>query len=166
VRQDEIVAVVPVPRSGAGAIVAHLGRAGADLQRRQVRLAVGVSTVHAGLREVPEAYAEAYGARSALGGSPGIVTLPQLSSFDYLTLRQDETARRIIWPEVRRFVEEDIAAGSGLVDTLVEYAALTSTPRPRRGACTCMRTTPTTGWTGSLRRPAAMCGGSPMSRNC
>jgi sugar diacid utilization regulator len=123
VRQDEIVAVVPVPRIGAGAIVTHLGRARADLQRRQVRLAVGVSTVYAGIREVPEAYAEAYGARSALGGTPGMVTLPQLSSFDHLTLREDETARRIIAPEVRRFVEEDIAAGSGLVDTLVECAA-------------------------------------------
>src|SRR6266536_537681 len=62
VRQDEIVGVAQVPRSGAEAAVANLRRACADLQRRHVRLAVGVSTVHSGLHEVPEAYAAAGGA--------------------------------------------------------------------------------------------------------
>ena len=42
----------------------------------------------------------------------GVLALPLLSSLDYLVLRDDETARRLIRPEVRRFVEEDAAVGS------------------------------------------------------
>jgi len=123
VRQDEIVGVAQVPRSGAEAAVANLRRACADLQRRHVRLAVGVSTVHSGLHEVPEAYAEARVARDSLGTAAGVLALPLLSSFDYLVLREDETARRLIRPEVRRFVAGDAAAGGALIATLVEYAA-------------------------------------------
>ena len=38
-------------------------------------------------------------------------------------LRDDETARRLIRPEVRRFVAEDVAAGGALIATLAAYAA-------------------------------------------
>ena len=38
-------------------------------------------------------------------------------------LREDETARRLIRPEVRRFVADDVASGGALIDTLVAYAA-------------------------------------------
>jgi DNA-binding PucR family transcriptional regulator len=87
-----------------------------------LRLAVGVSTVHAGLPEVPEAYAEARTARDGLGAEPGVLALPLLTSFDYLVLREDATARRLIRPEVQQFVQEDAAAGGTLIATLVEYA--------------------------------------------
>ena len=40
-------------------------------------------------------------ARDGLGGSPGVLALPMLTSFDYLVLREDETARRLIRPQVR-----------------------------------------------------------------
>jgi DNA-binding PucR family transcriptional regulator len=42
---------------------------------------------------------------------------------DYLVLRDDETARRLIRPQVRRFLAEDAAAGGTLIATLVEFAA-------------------------------------------
>jgi hypothetical protein len=58
-----------MPRGGAAAATASLRRACADLTQRGIRLAVGVSTVHAGLLEVPEAYAEAQTARNGLGGA-------------------------------------------------------------------------------------------------
>ena len=103
--------------------MANLRRACDDLQRRQVRLAVGVSTVHVGLLEVPEAYTEARAAREGLGGAAGVLALPMLTSFEYLVLREDETARRLIRPEVRQFVADDAAAGGTLIATLVEYAA-------------------------------------------
>jgi sugar diacid utilization regulator len=122
VRHDEIVALAPLPRGGAAVAVRNLHRACADLERQQVRLAVGVSTVHAGLHEVPEAYAEARAARDGLGAAAGVLALPLLTSFDYLVLREDETARRLIRPEVRRFVTEDAEAGGALIATLVEYA--------------------------------------------
>jgi DNA-binding PucR family transcriptional regulator len=78
--------------------------------------------VHSGLLDVPEAYAEAQVARDGLGGSPGVLALSMLTSFDYLVLREDETARRLIRPEVRRFVAEDVAAGGTLIATLLEFA--------------------------------------------
>ncbi len=123
VRQEEIVGVMPLPPGGAAAAVTGLRRSCADLARRGVRLVMGVSTVHAGLLEVPEAYAEAQTARDGLGGSPGVLALPVLSSFDYLVLRDDETARRLIRPQVRQFVADDLAAGGTLITTLVEFAA-------------------------------------------
>src|SRR6266542_1518522 len=81
---------------------------------------VGVAQVP---RSVAEAYAEARVARDSLGTAAGVLALPLLSSFDYLVLREDETARRLIRPEVRRFVAGDAAAGGALIATLVEYAA-------------------------------------------
>src|SRR5581483_10412149 len=98
-------------------------RACADLQQRRIRLAVGVSTVRTGLAGIADAYAEARTARDGLGGSPGVLALPTLTSFDYLVLRDDETARRLIRPQVRRFLAEDAAAGGTLIATLVEFAA-------------------------------------------
>jgi hypothetical protein len=123
VRQDEIVGITPLPGAGTEAAVTGFRQACARLRERGIRLAVGVSTVHTGLPEVPEAYAEAQTARDGLGGSPGVLALTALTSFDYLVLRDDETARRLIRPQVRQFVTDDLAAGGTLVTTLVEFAA-------------------------------------------
>jgi len=118
-RQDEIVGVLPLPHGGAEAVVSALRRVRAG----HLPLAIGVSTVHAGLHEVPEAYAEAQAAREALGSSEGVLALPLLSAFDYLMLTQAPTAQRLIRPEVRRFVADDAAVGGALITTLMEYAA-------------------------------------------
>jgi PucR C-terminal helix-turn-helix domain/GGDEF-like domain len=123
VRHDEIVGIAPVAGGRAEPAVASLTRVCAGRARHGVRLAVGVSTVHAGLPEIPEAYAEARAARDGLGAGAGVLALPLLTSFDYLVLRDDETVRRLIRPEVRRFVAEDVAAGGTLVATLAAYAA-------------------------------------------
>jgi hypothetical protein len=123
VRHDEIVGIAPVPGGQAEPAVAGLTRVCAGLASQGVPLAVGVSTVHAGLHEIPEAYAEARAARDGLGAGAGVLALPLLTSFDYLVLRDDETARRLIRPEVRRFVSEDLAAGGALIATLAAYAA-------------------------------------------
>jgi len=52
-----------------------------------------------------------------------VMSLPDLSAFDYLTLRGDETVSRLLPPAVRRFVEDDTAAGGALTGTLLAYAA-------------------------------------------
>jgi sugar diacid utilization regulator len=52
-----------------------------------------------------------------------VTALAELSAFDYLTLRADATARRLVPSAIRRFVEEDTAAGGALTNTLLEYAA-------------------------------------------
>jgi PucR C-terminal helix-turn-helix domain/GGDEF-like domain len=123
VRQDEIVIVLPLPRGGASAAVRGLRRACDGLQQRRIRLAVGVSTVRTGLGEIAGAYTEARVARDSLGASGGVLALTLLTSFDYLVLRDDETARRLIRPQVRQFVTEDAAAGGVLIATLMEFAA-------------------------------------------
>src|SRR5262249_32053412 len=129
VRQDEIIMVVPLPRGGPAAAVSRLRRACAELQQRRIRRAAGVGAVRTGLLEIPEAYSEARVARDGLGASAGVLALPMLTSFDYLVLRDDETARRMIRPEVRRFVAEDTAADGMLVATLVEFAACNLNPK-------------------------------------
>ena len=82
-------------------------------------LAVAVSTFQESLHAIPDAYAEA----SQVLPEQGIVSLPDMSVFGYLTLRQDATAKRMVDPGVQRFVEEDLAKGGALCDTLEAYAA-------------------------------------------
>jgi sugar diacid utilization regulator len=58
----------------------------------------------------------------AISGDGGVLALPELSAFEYLTLRSDATARRLVSPAVKRFVEEDLVAGGALTKTLLAYA--------------------------------------------
>ena len=51
-----------------------------------------------------------------------MLSLPDLSAFEYLTLRDDAVARRLIAPEIERFVAEDRARGGRLIRTLLAYA--------------------------------------------
>jgi DNA-binding PucR family transcriptional regulator len=46
-----------------------------------------------------------------------------VSTFDYLVLSNDETARRLIDPKIRRFVEEDLAAGGSYIETINAYVS-------------------------------------------
>src|SRR5262245_58978091 len=124
VRQQEIIVVLPVTGAGGTrAAISAIQRACDDLRAKNVLLSAGVSTAHAGLREVPDAYAEAMVARDALNEGHGVLALPLLSAFDYLVLREGPTAQRLIRSEVARFVTEDAAAGGALIATLAEYAA-------------------------------------------
>jgi DNA-binding PucR family transcriptional regulator len=52
-----------------------------------------------------------------------VLALPDLSAFEYLTLGGDATAVRLLTPAVRRFVEDDAAAGGALIQTLLAYSA-------------------------------------------
>jgi DNA-binding PucR family transcriptional regulator len=122
-RQNEVVGVVPVPAGGFKLVVSGLERATAELAQRGIEMAVGVSMTHERLTEVPEAYAEAWAARDGLGSRHGVFALPMLSTFDYLMLRADDTARRLIRPRYRRFIEEDTAKGGALITTLLRYVA-------------------------------------------
>ena len=44
-------------------------------------------------------------------------------TLDYLVQTHDRTARRLVRPEVRAFVQEDLAAGGTFVETLRQYVA-------------------------------------------
>ena len=51
-----------------------------------------------------------------------MLSLADLTPFEYLTLREDAVARRMIDPRIERFVAEDRAHGGSLIRTLVAYA--------------------------------------------
>ena len=124
VRDDEVVVVLPAPASDTHGIAASLEALQRRLVDRGIPLAIGASTVHEGLDDVPAAYADACLALEQVRGSGGVLALSALSVLDYLILRAgDRTAWRLVPPSVRRFVEEDARQGSVLSDTLLAYVA-------------------------------------------
>jgi DNA-binding PucR family transcriptional regulator len=84
---------------------------------------VAVSTAVSRLASVPEAYREANTIRAAHGSTPGVFALSELSAFEYLTLRPNPTASRLIAPAVHEFVAQDAQDGGPLIATLREYVA-------------------------------------------
>jgi DNA-binding PucR family transcriptional regulator len=58
-----------------------------------------------------------------LGGGDGVMALPRLSPFQYLALRADDTARRLVDPRVRAFLDEDRARGGVLATTLRAFVS-------------------------------------------
>ncbi|NYG56561.1 PucR family transcriptional regulator [Nocardioides perillae] len=128
VRHDEVVAVLPV-EPGLDAAEAEervLGRVRAQvasLASRGVYPSVGVSSVREGFLDVPEAYEEARLARRSLQGRSGVQALSRMSTLDYLVQTHDRSARRLVRPEVRAFVQEDLASGSTFTETLRAYVA-------------------------------------------
>jgi hypothetical protein len=120
VRQNEIVVVRALESTDPRRLTEPIQRAQAELAGAGVGLAVAISTA---FESLADAYREACAAIESLGPEGGVMALPELSAFDYLTMRGDATAQRLISPAVRRFVDEDLAAGGALTSTLLEYAA-------------------------------------------
>jgi hypothetical protein len=120
VRRDEIVAVA----SGADArgLSERVAAANGRLSAEGVPFAVAVSTVANGPSELPRVYAEARYAVVGLPESGGVVALPSLSAFEYLTSRTDDTVRRLVDPRVRRVLAEDRERGSVLATTVQAFA--------------------------------------------
>jgi sugar diacid utilization regulator len=85
---------------------------------------VGVSTIQECLEGLPEAYREALSALERVREKGGVVALPALRAFEYLTRFSHETVRRLVPAAVRRFVKEDLAEGGTLTSTLLEYVAV------------------------------------------
>jgi sugar diacid utilization regulator len=122
VRRDEIVVVAPGGRD-LRAVSEALRSSQAKLSESGLSLAIGVSTVQDGLDRIPAAYREACAARERLDAGGGVVALPTLTAFDYLTLVGGDTARHLISDAVWEFVERDLAEGGALSETLLAYVA-------------------------------------------
>lgn len=122
-RQAEIVAI-PVLHGGEdGARVSdRLEAIQSRLRAEGTTMAMGVSTPAHGVGELPRAYQEARHALGSLHDEDGFAALPRLSPFQYLALHADETARRLVAPEVRTFLAEDRARGGVLTATLRTFA--------------------------------------------
>ncbi len=119
VRQDEIVIVRALDGHDPRQLTEPIEQAQHALASAGVGLAVGVSTAFETTAGLPDAYAEAGTAITSLGPGGGVMALVDLSAFEYLTLRSDTTALRLIAPAVRRLVEEGAAGGGALTSTLV-----------------------------------------------
>jgi hypothetical protein len=122
-RQGEIVLVKAVMDEERPALREPLERACKQVASRGLTLAVGVSTVHDGVATLGDAYREASLALRRIARDGGVLSLPDTTSFEYLTLREDAVARRLIAPEIERFVAEDREYGGQLTRTLLAYAA-------------------------------------------
>jgi GGDEF-like domain len=166
VRQDEIVVVRALARDDADGLAEPLRQAQLELDRIGIRLAIGASTAFDTTADLPEAYCEACTALESLGPAGGVVALSELSAFEYLTLRGDATARRLVAPAVRRFVEEDAACGGALTSTLLAYAAANLNAKVAAQRLYIHVTRRTIGSRGSRRRPDAICATSETCRSC
>ncbi len=125
VRQDEVVVVLPSPGFGsAEALAQRLECSQRKLAERGLQLAIAVSTVHETLAGVADAYREACMVRERIGPAGGVVALPTMSAFEYLTEAGDATARRLIPPAIRTFIDQDKRDHGGVLSaTLREYVA-------------------------------------------
>ena len=123
VRHGKIDLAARAPVRGTDGVQQRLERAQRRLADGGLPLAIGVSTVGSGLDEIAHAYREAELARDSLDGAPGVVALTGMSAFEYLTLRRDPTARRLIPEPIQQFVDDDRRQGGVLVATLSEYVA-------------------------------------------
>jgi sugar diacid utilization regulator len=122
VRRDEIVVVAPVAGRQVEAVSQALSSSQSKLADGGLLLTIGMSTVQTGLGRIPAAYREACAARDRLDGG-GVMALPTLTAFDYLTLVGGDTARNLISDAVWEFVESDLAEGGTLSETLLAYVA-------------------------------------------
>ena len=123
VRHGKIDLVARAPAQGANGVQDRLERTQRRLGDGGLSLAIGMSTVVSGLDQVAHAYREAELARDSLDGAPGVVALTAMSAFEYLTLRRDPTASRLIPDPIRQFVNDDRRQGGVLIATLSEYVA-------------------------------------------
>jgi DNA-binding PucR family transcriptional regulator len=74
--------------------------------------------VATGVGDLPRAYDEAHVALSGVGADGGVQALARLTPFDYLALRADDTARRLVNPRLRAFLDEDRRRGRVLTETI------------------------------------------------
>lgn len=124
VRGEEIVAVPALGRTGDVRILCErLDALRERLADDDLALAVGVSTVPAGVAGLPDAYREARAAIELLPAEGGVAALPRMSPFEYMALRADRTTGHLVDPRVRRLIEEDRARGGVLIATIRAFAA-------------------------------------------
>ena len=123
VRQQEIVAVTVIAAGEEPAAVCdRLEELQDRLRREGMPLAMGVSTPADGIADLPRAYQEASSALECVADDGGVAALPRLSAFEYLAMRADDTARRLVDPGLRVFLDDDRGRGGVLTATIRAFA--------------------------------------------
>lgn len=122
IRHDEVVAVQAVPGS-TDRFLGEVRRIGQALVAQGLLAGIGVSSCQTGWDRLPGMYDEACAALQALGGKPGVQAVTELSTLEVLVRAQDPSATRLLRPQVRSFIEADLAEGGSLLQTLRVYVA-------------------------------------------
>ncbi|QBS46071.1 CdaR family transcriptional regulator [Nocardia sp. CS682] len=124
VRGTEIIAVPALNRSAStGELCERLQAMQRKLSAAGITLAVGVSTVVAGIAQLPKAYQQSRNALGLLLEAGGVLALPHITPFRYLMLRADDTARHLIDPGIAAVLSDDRTRGGVLADTIRAFAA-------------------------------------------
>jgi DNA-binding PucR family transcriptional regulator len=119
VRRAEIIAVPVLDRAASAEELCHrLDAAERSLRAEGVELTIAVSTVANGLSELGPALLEARTVLQSCERAAGVVALPRTSAFDYLVLRAEATASRLVGPRTQAFLDEDRARGGVLTSTV------------------------------------------------
>lgn len=125
VRGSEIVAV-PALRTGGDAVdelCERLRAMSEEMGAEGITLAVGVSTAVTVVAQIPRAYRQAQAALELLPEGGGVLALPQLTPFEYLLLRADDTTRQLVDPRIGSALAEDRVRGGTLAETIRAFAA-------------------------------------------
>lgn len=122
-RRAELVGVLSLRDLSVDAICAQLRPAVDALAARGVRFVVGVSDGWESLAEAGAAYREAQLARDGLLAGHGVLPITEIPLAEHLVLARPDSAERLVRGRLRAFIEEDLAAGGALVDTLKAYVA-------------------------------------------
>ena len=119
VRQDEVVALMPLHEKSPDAIAVALDVARTGAEREHgIRMLIGVSGVCRGLADVGHRYLEAHQALRRCTPARPIVSLSELSPFEHLVASADRSTRHSIALESSPLTEN----GSGaLMQTLRTY---------------------------------------------
>lgn len=120
-RHHEVVALLPVGPNGPTQVVDGVRAAVVSLLADGILTSVGLSCARTGFHEIPWAYEDARTAMGSLLGRPGVRAMDEMSTLDLLISSQKNA--RLVPPEVRAFVEEDLATGGILVETLSTYVS-------------------------------------------
>ncbi|MEU1980738.1 helix-turn-helix domain-containing protein [Nocardia sp. NPDC019395] len=123
VRDSVVVAVAGLGRGSIEELCARLQRTRDALVAEGITPALGVSTVIAGIEQIPRGWHEARSALDLLPDSGGIMALPKLTPFRYLVLSSDDTVRNLVDPRIARALTEDQAKGAVLADTIRAFVA-------------------------------------------
>ena len=166
IRQREIVIVRVLDAPRTTGLARPLERIQAKLAAGGTRLAIGVSTALEGVGRLSDGYREAYVAVQSIRPEGGVVCLEDLNPFEYLALRSDATAQRLVSPAI---VMDAILresrhrpAGSRRLTPPVACSSTPTSPRRmpatricRRSSC-CSRTT--TGSAGTCSKTSSPAG--------
>jgi sugar diacid utilization regulator len=121
VRHGEIVAVIPAGHRNADPLARIRGAQTLLAERRAMQTRVGTGAPFAGLGGVAQGYAEAKQALLRTTAERSLISLEELSTFDYLVATADPVAWQVAGRTSAALKEADPRRGDGLADTVMAY---------------------------------------------